>query len=69
VTTNAGRTWWETFLGELVVAVVPGPRGLVASVQQQLSSDNISRAVTWQYVSRDGGRHWTYTTALGGLNG
>lgn len=26
VTTNAGRTWWETFLGELVVAVVRGPR-------------------------------------------
>ncbi len=23
VTTDAGRIWWETFLGELVVAVVP----------------------------------------------
>ena len=69
VTTDAGRTWWETFLGELVVAVVPGPRNaLIAYVQQQLRDNTISPAVTWQYVSRDGGRHWRYTTALGGLD-
>lgn len=70
VTTNGGRTWWETFLGELVVAVVPGPRTneLVAYVQQQLNSTRTSlAAATWQYVSRDGGRHWTYSPALGGL--
>ena len=41
VTTNGGRTWWETYLGELVVAVVPGPRNdLVAYVQQQLNNDS-----------------------------
>lgn len=63
VTTNGGRTWWEAFLGELVVAVVPGPRhSLVAYVQQQLSQS----VSTWQYVSVDGGRHWRYTTRLGG---
>lgn len=67
VTTDAGRTWWETFLGELVVAVVPrGNHELVAYVQQQVSSDRITPAVTWQYVTRDGGRHWTYTQRLGG---
>ena len=70
VTTNDGHTWWETFLGELVMAVVPGPSNeLVAYVQQQVSNDRIDPAVTWQYVSRDGGRHWSYSTALGGLAG
>jgi hypothetical protein len=60
VTTDGGRTWWETILGELVVAVVPGPRNeLVAYVQQQLDSSASSlAAATWQYVSHDGGRHW-----------
>jgi hypothetical protein len=64
--TDGGRTWWETFLGELVVAVVPGERGgLVAYVQEQVSNDS-NAAVTWQYVTHDGGRHWSYTTAFGG---
>ncbi len=69
VTTDGGRTWWETFLGELVVAVVPGPRNeLVAYVQQQLDSNSSSlAAATWQYVSHDGGRHWSYSQTLGGL--
>jgi hypothetical protein len=70
VTTDGGRTWWETYLGELVVAVVPGPRGneLVAYVQQQLDSNSSSlAAATWQYVSHDGGRHWVYSPTLGGL--
>lgn len=69
VTTDGGRTWWETFLGELVVAVVPGPRNeLLAYVQQQVDSEGSSlAATTWQYVSGDGGRHWVYSTALGGL--
>lgn len=67
VTTNGGRTWWECFLGELVTAVVPNPEGdLVAYVQQSVSNDRINPAVTWQYTSRDGGRHWLYSTGLGG---
>src|SRR5947209_16639202 len=66
VTSDGGRTWWETFLGELVVAVVSGPRNdLVAYVQQQLTSNSLA-AVTWQYVSRDRGRHWSYSHRLGG---
>lgn len=65
VTTDGGRVWWETFLGELVVAVVPGVgHDLVAYVQQP--SGRGSAASTWQYVSSDGGRHWRLSTALGG---
>jgi photosystem II stability/assembly factor-like uncharacterized protein len=62
VSTDAGQSWWETFLGALVVAVVPGRSSneLVAYVQQG------SPAVTSQYVTRDGGRHWNYSTAMGG---
>jgi hypothetical protein len=68
VTTNAGRTWREAFLGELVVAVVPqSSTTLVAYVQQQLNSNRIRPVATWQYVTRDGGHHWSYTTTLGGL--
>lgn len=68
VTVNAGRTWWETFLGELVVAVVPGgdPDELVAYVQRSLGNQQVNSAVTWQYVTHDGGHRWSYSTALGG---
>lgn len=66
VTIDSGRTWWETYMGELVMAVVPGFRNhLVAYVQQSVSNSG-HPAVTWQYVSRDGGRHWRYSSALGG---
>ena len=69
VTTDGGRKWWQTFMGELVVAVVPGPGSeLVAYVQQQLHNNSINPAAIWQYVSRDGGRYWSYTTGLGALS-
>jgi hypothetical protein len=68
VTADGGRTWWETFLGELVVAVLPGPgNGLLAYVQQQLDPNHIRPVATWQYVTHDGGRHWSYSQTLGGL--
>ncbi len=67
VTTDGGRTWWEAYLGELVVAVVPGAgHKLIAYVQQQLASNHIRPVTTWQYVSGDGGRQWVYSPALGG---
>ena len=70
VTTNAGGTWWQAYLGELVVAVVPqSAHTLVAYVQQQTKPDSVRHALTWQYVSRNGGRSWTYSTNLGGLRG
>ena len=63
VTSDGGRTWWQAFLGEEVSAVSATPGGhLVAYVNQQTSQGD--QAVTWQYVSRDGGRHWRYSTAF-----
>jgi hypothetical protein len=67
VTANGGHTWWETFMSGLVMAVTQSPRKeLVAYVQQSISNDRVNPAVTQQYVSRDGGRHWRYSTAFGG---
>lgn len=68
VTTNRGRTWWETYLGEDVVAVVPcGRRELCAYVEQSLSNEHLDPAVTWEYVTRDGGRRWRYSTDFAGI--
>ncbi len=64
VSTDAGRTWWETALGEVVTAVVPGAHGLVAFVQDSVSNQQLNPVVTWQYVSTDGGRHWRYSTSF-----
>lgn len=70
VTTDRGRVWWETLLGEQVMAVVPSLAGeLVAYVEQSVNSQRLNPAVTWQYVSHDGGRHWRYSTSFGGLSG
>lgn len=58
VTTDAGRHWYRAFLPAPPLAVVHSslPRGgeLIAFLQG---------SPTWVYVSRDGGRHWTYTTS------
>lgn len=68
MTTDGGKTWREAFLGELVSAVVAiSDQHLVAYVSQQVSDELASPALTWQYVSRDGGRHWCYSTNLGGF--
>ena len=65
VTPNGGRLWWQTFFDGIVVAVVPGSHvDLVAYVQPLEGRAN--PRVTYQYVTRDGGRHWRYSTALGG---
>jgi hypothetical protein len=67
VTSDGGRSWRETFLGENVTAVVAVQgRGLVAYVQNAVNNAHPLRAFTWQYISRDGGRHWRYSTAMAG---
>lgn len=67
VTSDGGQHWWQTFPDGLVSAVVSNPRGdLVAYVQQSVGNAPMSPAVTWQYVSSDGGRNWSFSTAMGG---
>ena len=66
VTTDVGKSWWQAFLGELVLSVVGHQQALVAVVQQQAPTTSESlKSVTWVYVSRDGGRHWRYNDQLG----
>ena len=66
VTTDGGNSWWQTFLGELVLAVVAQEGHLIAVVQQEAAANSQSlKAVTWVYISRDGGRHWRYDDELG----
>jgi hypothetical protein len=71
VTTDRGRSWWETFLGEQVQAVIPGgaPHELVAYVSQSESTQHSNPAATWQYISLDGGRHWHFSTNFAGFPG
>ncbi len=54
VSTDGGRRWWQTELGDETAAVVAADRGLVAFAQKTIG--NSFRAVTWVYRSTDG-RH------------
>lgn len=65
VTTDGDKSWRQTFLGELVLAVVAQRGHLDAVVQQQAASNTESlKAVNWVYVSKDGGRHWRFDNQL-----
>jgi hypothetical protein len=65
VTANDGKTWWQAFVGELVLDVTYQSNRLYAIVQQQTTSQGTT-AVTWVYTSNDGGKHWEYNNHLGG---
>lgn len=65
-TSNGGKQWYRALFQGLPVAVTRNPQGhLVAFVDGSTSSSS-SSGVTWQYVSKDGGRTWHYDTAIGG---
>jgi hypothetical protein len=55
VSTDGGRRWWQTELGDETAAVVAADGDLVAFAQQTIG--NSPRAVTWVYRSTDG-RRW-----------
>jgi hypothetical protein len=64
VTSNSGKTWWETFMGNGVAAVVTGPkRQLLAYVYGPAGRSHPDQSVVWQYISTDGGRRWTHSSA------
>jgi hypothetical protein len=65
VTSDGGRHWYRALFEGEAMAVVRGIGGhLVAFVDGAIAPS--SSPEIWQYVSRDGGRTWRYTTALGG---
>jgi hypothetical protein len=65
-TSNGGKQWYGALFDGLVMAVVRGSQGhLVAFVDGSTSSVS-SRGVTWQYVSKNGGRSWRYDSTIGG---
>jgi hypothetical protein len=67
VTTTRGATWWQACLGDEVVAVVVhSDEDLVAYVARSVDNTRLNPAVTLQYVSRDGGRRWRYSTQFAG---
>jgi hypothetical protein len=67
VTNDLGKHWWRAFLGDLVMAVVPGGQGQLVAFAQASLPGRGPGAVNWQYVSKDGGRHWHYDVNLGGF--
>jgi hypothetical protein len=68
VTTDGGKQWWRAILGSVVMAVVPGPMGSLVAFAQQPLTNGTSEAVTWVYVSKDGGRQWHFDNSLGALS-
>jgi Photosynthesis system II assembly factor YCF48 len=64
-TSNGGKQWYRALFQSLPVAVVRNPQGhLVAFVDG--SAAGSTQGVTWQYVSKDGGRSWHYDATIGG---
>ncbi len=63
-TNDAGKHWYRAFLGDVVMAVVSPTNGQLVAFAQA-STGSSSAAVTWVYVSTDGGRQWHYNDSLG----
>jgi hypothetical protein len=63
VTSDNGAHWYRAFLGDDVLAVVSRPGKLVA-IAQVLADGTGTKALTWVYISKDGGRHWHFRDVL-----
>ena len=63
VTSDGGKHWYRALFQGLPMAVVQGiGTHLVAFVDGTANG----KGVTWQYVSKNGGRSWRYSPAVGG---
>ena len=65
-TRDGGKHWYRALFQGLPVAVTRNPRGHLVAFVDRPAGGNGSRGVTWQYVSKDGGRSWHYNTTVGG---
>jgi hypothetical protein len=67
VTPDAGKHWYRAILGDIVMAVVSGPNGELVAFVQVAADNSGSTAANWVYVSKDGGRHWHYSTSVSAI--
>ena len=65
-TGDGGKHWWQAFTQDLSAAVVPEVSPRLLWFTQTTTGASATNAVTWTYVSSNGGKVWHYTTALGG---
>jgi hypothetical protein len=67
VTTDGGKTWWQSLPEGIPLSVSAAPRHRLIAVVQASASPSGTTVVNWVYVSKDGGRHWRYDTKLGAM--
>ena len=60
-TSDAGKHWWQAFLGSNIVAVTPKPNGDLIAVVQQTDNRPPGR-ITGVYISKNSGHTWQLTT-------
>lgn len=66
-TSDGGKHWYQAlFTDGTPMAVVGGISGHLVAYVDGFTSATSSTGVTWQYVSRDGGRSWHYDGTPGG---
>jgi hypothetical protein len=66
VTSNGGKTWRGALFDGLVMAVVPTFNGHLVAFIDGSNPGSGASGPTWQYVTKDGGHSWHYTTTIGG---
>jgi hypothetical protein len=65
VSADAGKHWWQAFLGGVLLSVVSAPNGhLIASAQSPTGTTGLQTQNS-VYVSNDGGHHWRLNTRFG----
>jgi hypothetical protein len=65
-TSDGGKKWYRALFDGLVMAVVRNPPGHLVAFVDGSTSTSSSSGVTWQYVSKNGGRTWRYDITIGG---
>jgi hypothetical protein len=63
-TNNGGKSWYGALFNGEVMAVVHPIRGRLVAF---IDGSSGKKGVTWQYVSRDGGRTWHFNSHVGGF--
>lgn len=65
-TSDGGKAWYGALFDGVVMAVVGGVDNHLVAFVDGSTSGSSSSGVTWQYVSKDGGRSWRYDNTVGG---